>query len=62
MGPKEFTPEPPNFEWATLPTKQRYATKRLQNCNWAQAVEGGIDSSHISFLHSRSDKQLTTEV
>ena len=62
MGPKEFTPEPPNFEWSTLPASQRYATKRLQQCNWAQAVEGGIDSSHISFLHSRSDKQLTTEV
>ena len=46
MGPKEFTPEPPNFEWSTLPASQRYATKRLQQCNWAQAVEGGIDSSH----------------
>ena len=61
MGPREFTPEPPNFEWSTLPETQRYATKRLQQCNWAQAVEGGIDSSHISFLHSRSDKRLTKE-
>jgi hypothetical protein len=23
----------------------------VQQCNWAQAVEGGIDSSHISYLH-----------
>ena len=59
MGPKEHTPEPPNFEWSLLPTTQRYATKRLQQCNWAQAVEGGIDSSHISFLHSRTDVQAT---
>ena len=26
--------------------------KRLQECNWLQAMEGGIDSSHVSFLHS----------
>ncbi len=23
----------------------------LQECNWLQAMEGGIDSSHVSFLH-----------
>ena len=27
-------------------------SKRLQECNWLQAMEGGIDSSHVSFLHS----------
>ena len=26
--------------------------KRLQECNYLQAMEGGIDSSHVSFLHS----------
>jgi hypothetical protein len=26
-------------------------SKRLQECNWLQAMEGGIDSSHVSFLH-----------
>lgn len=55
MGPAELTPALPQFEWSTLPARQRTATKRLQRCNWAQAVEGGIDSSHISFLHSRVD-------
>jgi phenylpropionate dioxygenase-like ring-hydroxylating dioxygenase large terminal subunit len=58
MGPKEFSARPPEFEWSRLPAMQRTATKRLQQCNWAQAVEGGIDSSHISFLHSRTDKQF----
>ena len=61
MGPTEHTPEPPNFAWSLLPAPQRYATKRLQQCNWAQAVEGGIDSSHISFLHSRTDTQSTKD-
>src|SRR3989442_353556 len=26
--------------------------KRVQHCNWFKAREGGIDSSHISFLHA----------
>jgi hypothetical protein len=26
-------------------------SKRLQECNWLQGLEGGIDSSHVSFLH-----------
>ena len=33
-------------------------TKRLQECNWLQAMEGGIDSSHVSFLH-RGDSPAT---
>ena len=59
MGPKEKIPALPDFEWAYLPQMQRTSTKRLQQCNWAQAVEGGIDSSHISFLHSSTDAQFT---
>ncbi|MBT3990327.1 MAG: aromatic ring-hydroxylating dioxygenase subunit alpha [Rhodospirillaceae bacterium] len=58
MGPEEKISKPPELEWSRLPEGQCYATKRLQQNNWAQAVEGGIDSSHISFLHSRNmDKQ-----
>ena len=53
MGPPEMEPpELPQFEWARVPDAHRVVTKRLQESNWAQAVEGGIDSSHISFLHS----------
>jgi phthalate 4,5-dioxygenase len=51
MGPAERMPPPPEFEWSRLPARRRTATKRLQSCNWAQAVEGGIDSAHISFVH-----------
>src|SRR5207245_2005438 len=32
-----------------------FASKRVQECNWFQAMEGGIDSSHISFLHAPLD-------
>ena len=52
MGPPELRPEPPGIEWAHVPASRRYVSKRLQECNWLQAMEGGIDSSHVSFLHS----------
>ena len=52
MGPKEYIPELPNIDWATLPDSHRVISKRIQESNWVQSVEGGIDSSHISFLHS----------
>ena len=55
MGASAHRPALPDFEWSRLPERHCTATKRLQQCNWAQAVEGGIDSSHISFLHSRSE-------
>jgi phenylpropionate dioxygenase-like ring-hydroxylating dioxygenase large terminal subunit len=52
MGPAEATPPVPDFEWMSLPVANRYIAKRWQECNWLQAMEGGIDSSHVSFLHS----------
>ena len=58
MGPPELKPAPPAFEWACVPPERRFVSKRLQECNYLQALEGGIDSSHVSFLHSgglRSD-------
>ena len=39
------------MEWARLPDSHRCFQKRLQDCNWAQALEGDIDSAHIAFLH-----------
>ncbi len=52
MGPPEARPPFPEFEWALVPQSQRFVSKRLQECNYLQAMEGGIDSSHISSLHS----------
>jgi phenylpropionate dioxygenase-like ring-hydroxylating dioxygenase large terminal subunit len=51
MGPAELKPPLPGFEWARVPGAQRFVTKRTQECNWLQAMEGGIDSVHVSFLH-----------
>ncbi|HEY8694756.1 MAG TPA: Rieske 2Fe-2S domain-containing protein, partial [Chloroflexota bacterium] len=51
LGPAELMPELPEYEFLIVPENQRCITKRLQECNWLQALEGGLDSSHISFLH-----------
>lgn len=55
MGPGEpkdrAMPEVPQLEFGALPPSHRYVTKKLQECNWAQSVEGALDTSHFSFLH-----------
>ncbi len=52
MGPAGEQPPLPEWEFATVPAEQSFTSKRLQQCNYLQAMEGGIDSSHVSFLHS----------
>jgi len=51
MGPADAKPAEPELEWAMLPPEHRYVSKRIQECNYLQALEGGIDSSHVSTLH-----------
>jgi phenylpropionate dioxygenase-like ring-hydroxylating dioxygenase large terminal subunit len=51
MGPPELRPPEPEWEFASVPADQTFTSKRLQECNWLQAMEGGIDSSHVSWLH-----------
>jgi hypothetical protein len=51
MGPKEKQPAPPEVEWCNLPDSHVYVTKRLQECNYLQAMEGGIDTAHVSYVH-----------
>jgi phthalate 4,5-dioxygenase len=52
MGPPEAQPAFPGFEWLDLPASHVYISKRWQESNYLQAMEGGIDSAHVSFLHS----------
>ncbi len=52
MGPADTMPALPELEWTLLPQSHVFVSKRVQDCNWFQALEGGIDSSHISFLHA----------
>ncbi|HZV64363.1 MAG TPA: aromatic ring-hydroxylating dioxygenase subunit alpha [Telluria sp.] len=57
MGPPELQPALPEFEFAMVAPERRYISKRHQECNYLQAMEGGIDSSHVSFLHSGALEQ-----
>lgn len=52
MGPVDQQPAPPELEWCTLPSEHVYVSKRLQYSNWLQAMEGGIDTAHVSYVHS----------
>ena len=47
-APREF--EPP--AWAPSPGIRTSVVKIRVNCNWAQVLEGAIDSAHSSSLHS----------
>ncbi len=51
MGPREHMPAAPKFEWAAVQETHRHVTKNIQECNWLQALEGGIDSAHATILH-----------
>jgi phthalate 4,5-dioxygenase len=51
MGPPEQQPPLPEWDFIMVPRDQTFSSKRLQECNWLQALEGGIDSAHVSFLH-----------
>ncbi len=51
MGPPEQRPPAPNFLWTQASETQRHVTKVIQECNWLQALEGGIDTSHAPILH-----------
>ena len=44
-------PTVPQLEFGLVPQDHRYVTKRLQQCNWAQSIEGALDTAHFSFLH-----------
>jgi len=52
MGPEDKRPPEPQYEFCRVPDDQSFVSKRLQECNWLQALEGGVDSSHVSWLHS----------
>jgi phthalate 4,5-dioxygenase oxygenase subunit len=61
LGAEPVPPALPELEWTRVPADHRYVTKRIQACNFLQNVEGEVDSSHVSFLHSRADPTALAE-
>src|SRR5947209_6306254 len=51
LGSPEKRPPLPLFEWTQLPETHRFVQKAWEECNWLQAMEGGIDAAHAPILH-----------
>src|SRR5438094_2022980 len=58
MGPAAKTPPPPKFEWTQVPATHRELTKTWEECNWLQALEGGLDTSHAPIMHRKLRPEL----
>ncbi|MGF6745003.1 phenylpropionate dioxygenase-like ring-hydroxylating dioxygenase large terminal subunit [Paraburkholderia sp. MM5482-R1] len=52
MGPQDAIPEFVPPAWAPTADTRVSIAKALLPCNWAQILEGAIDSAHSSSLHS----------
>jgi phthalate 4,5-dioxygenase oxygenase subunit len=51
MGPREVPPPLPALEVNMMESNQTVVQKVLRSCNFMQALEGDIDTSHLYFLH-----------
>jgi phenylpropionate dioxygenase-like ring-hydroxylating dioxygenase large terminal subunit len=51
MGEREQAPPMPAIEAALLPEAELNINFTQRECNWLQALEGDIDTSHFSWLH-----------
>jgi phenylpropionate dioxygenase-like ring-hydroxylating dioxygenase large terminal subunit len=51
MGARAEPPPLPAYEAALLPETEVRISFAQRECNWLQAFEGDIDTSHFSFLH-----------
>jgi phthalate 4,5-dioxygenase oxygenase subunit len=52
MGPDLEVPPVPDFEWMRASETHRLVSKSFEAANYLQALEGGIDTSHVSFAHN----------
>jgi hypothetical protein len=50
MGPGE-PPLLPNYDFLAADENHRVATKLYAECNYLQALDGGLDPAHVAFLH-----------
>src|SRR2546430_952310 len=56
LGDRATPPPMPSLEGNMLPDGKWSATAVQRECNYLQALEGDIDTSHFSFLHAGSLK------
>lgn len=54
MGSRETAPELPSLHALGLDSDDLSVWCRLRHCNYLQAMEGDLDTSHLGFLHAGS--------
>jgi phthalate 4,5-dioxygenase len=59
MGPPEKMPPAPKFAWTQVPESRRHVTKVVQENNWLQGLEGGLDTSHAPIMHRAITENTT---
>lgn len=52
MGGASELPGLPDFEWLRLPDSHVLSAWQLCEANFVQAIEGGLDSAHMNYLHT----------
>jgi len=60
MGPPGLDPALPELEFTQLPDSQVIILRGREEANWAQCLEGSIDSAHSNYLHSNGIRPNTT--
>ena len=61
MGPPETMPPFRDLGTEAIEPDKARAAKQITYCNWIQALEGNIDTSHISWLHQYEDLKATPD-
>jgi phthalate 4,5-dioxygenase len=51
LGPPEREPAFPAYNWIGSDDDEHFVTEMVLSCNWAQILEGQLDSSHVGVLH-----------
>jgi phthalate 4,5-dioxygenase oxygenase subunit len=52
LGKEEEAPQFPDFGFENLPPENVLVRKSIVHCNWVGLVEGLLDSSHVTSLHT----------
>ena len=52
LGPLELQPPPPDHELVRTSPAHRDVSKSYEECNYLQALEGGVDPTHASIMHN----------
>jgi phthalate 4,5-dioxygenase oxygenase subunit len=52
LGPAGTEPPMMDFAWTAFPQSHRWIGKMREECNWAQCMDGILDSVHINYLHA----------